>query len=115
MTWRIVLTPTARAQLLAVRDRRERDLIAGRIDTLAAEPERQGKSMHGALAGYYSVRAAGQRYRILYTLDRETIIVHVVALGIRREGDKRDVYALAQRLFRVGLLAPEPGDDEPAT
>jgi len=34
------------------------------------------------------------------------IIVYVVALGMRKEGDKRDIYALTRRLIRLGLLEP---------
>lgn len=59
------------------------------------------------LAGYRSLRAVGQRYRILYKVTPETVIVSIVALGIRKEGDKADVYALAKKLIRLGLLGQE--------
>ncbi len=42
----------------------------------------------------------------IYKLDDGQIIVHVVFLGIRREGDKSDVYALAQKLVKLGLRCP---------
>lgn len=32
------------------------------------------------------------------------ITVLVVALGIRKDGSKQDVYALAKKLLRLGLL-----------
>jgi hypothetical protein len=32
------------------------------------------------------------------------VLVLVVMLGIRKEGDKKDVYALAKKLERFGLL-----------
>jgi hypothetical protein len=38
--------------------------------------------------------------RILYKLEEEQVIVAVVALGIR----KMDVYELAKKLARLGLL-----------
>lgn len=34
-------------------------------------------------------------------------MVLVVALGIRKEGDKKDVYNLAKKLIRLGLLELE--------
>jgi mRNA interferase RelE/StbE len=46
----------------------------------------------------------GQRYRILYQLTGSRVVVVVVAIGIRKDSDKRDVYALARKLVRAGLL-----------
>jgi hypothetical protein len=37
-------------------------------------------------------------------VEAEQVVVVVVTIGIRREGDKKDVYELAQRLARLGLL-----------
>ena len=110
MAWRIVLTVTAREQLAAITDRRVRQAIARRIDRLAHDPERQGKPLLGDLAGYHSTRAAGQRYRIIYQIATDAVIVYILALGIRREGDRSDIYTLARRLFRQGLLAPATRD-----
>lgn len=59
------------------------------------------------LAGYRSLRTVGQRYRILYRVEERQVIVHIVALGIRKAGDKADVYALAKKLIRLGLLGYE--------
>lgn len=108
MTWRIVLTPTARRMLEAVRDRRVRRLLASRIDALAEEPEKQGKALTGELATLRSVRAAGQRYRILYRVEAERVVVLVVALGLRKEGDRKDIYELARKLLRLRLHEEEP-------
>jgi mRNA interferase RelE/StbE len=91
---------------------RVRKAIAARIDELTQEPERRGKPLIDELAGYYAVRAAGQRYRIMYQLEHQAVIVHVVALGIRKEGSKNDIYTLARRLFRQGLLAPDTKEGE---
>ena len=104
MTWRIVITPQARTMLAEIRDHRVREQIAHRIDALAEEPEKQGKALVGALAGYRSVRAVGQRYRIVYRVDEGEVIVLVVALGLRREGSKADVYELARKVLRLRLL-----------
>lgn len=107
MTWRIVLTPTARGMLAEVRDRRVQRLLAKRIDALAEEPEKQGRPLTGELAGLRSVRAVGQRFRILYRLEADLVVVLVVAVGIRKEGAGKDVYALARKLLRLRLLEPE--------
>lgn len=104
MTWRIHVTPTALEMLRAIRDRRVREKIVAVIDRLAEEPEKQGKALVGELAGYRSVRAVGQRYRIIYRLIDDRIVVCVVAVGIRRDGSRKDVYALARKLFRLRLL-----------
>jgi len=50
------------------------------------------------------VRAAGQRYRIIYTVEEDRVLVLVVYVGIRKEGDKNDVYAIAKKLLRAGLI-----------
>ncbi len=107
MTWKIALTPTARKALAGIRDRRVRSLVAARIDRLAEDPDKQGKALVGELMGYRSLRAVGQRFRILYRTKKQEVIVVVVALGRREEGSKRDVYALARKLIRLRLLEPE--------
>lgn len=90
--------------LEAIRDRRVRGKIRDRIDGLAEEPVKQGKPLMADLAGYRSLRAVGQRYRIIYRVEENKVLVLVVALGIRKEGSKRDVYVLARKLLRLRLL-----------
>ena len=104
MTYRIDVTPTALESLEAITDRRTRGAIVRRIDALADEPEKQGKKLRGWLAGFVSIRAAGQRYRIVYKVDDSKKRVLVYMVGIRREGSRRDVYALAERLVQRGLI-----------
>ncbi|MBI4312521.1 MAG: type II toxin-antitoxin system RelE/ParE family toxin [Chloroflexi bacterium] len=104
MVYRIEATPSARASLLAVKDTRIRGLLAQRIRALADEPEKQGKPLTDELKGFYSVRAVGQRYRIIYRVERGDDKVIVALVGIRREGDRGDVYAVAERLVRRGIL-----------
>jgi len=104
MSWRINITPTAMRMLTGITDRRIREKIVTVIDRLAEEPEEQGKAMLGELAGFRSVRAVGQRYRIIYTVKGEEIVVMVVAVGIRRDGARDDIYKLTKKLLRLGLL-----------
>ena len=54
-----------------------------------------GKPLIGDLKNFRSLRAAGQRYRIVYQVAVQAGLVIVVVIGIRKEGDKRDVYAIA--------------------
>ena len=60
--------------------------------------------MKKELSGYRTIRAVGQRYRIIYKVENEKVTVLVVALGIRKEGDKKDVYEQAKRLKQSGWL-----------
>jgi len=96
--------------LESVGDRRSQKSIAARIRALAVDPEKQGRPLRGELQHLRSLRAAGQRHRILYRVERERIVVLVVAIGLRREDSKRDIYQLARKLLRQGLLAPESDD-----
>ncbi len=104
MVYQIEITPTALEALEAITDRRTRSTIVRRIDALANEPEKQGKPLRGWLAGFWSARAAGQRYRVVYRIEDDRDRVLVYAVGIRMEGSRRDVYALAERLVKRGLI-----------
>ena len=97
-------TETALKMVEAVPDRRVRGLIVAGVGELARAPEQMGKPLTGELAGYRAVRAAGQRYRILYRVERRQVTILVVAVGRRKEGDPQDVYDLARRLLRQRLL-----------
>jgi mRNA interferase RelE/StbE len=101
---KIVITATARLMLDKISDLRVREKVRDAIDALASEPELRGKPLVGDLKGYRSVRAVGQRYRIIYRVERSTVTVAVVAAGIRKEGSREDIYTLAQRLVKLGLL-----------
>ena len=96
-------TETALKLVEAIPDRRIKRLISHRADELAKAPEQQGKPLIGELAGFRSVRAVGQRYRIVYRERREIVVV-IVAAGRRRSADKSDIYELAKKLLRQGLL-----------
>lgn len=119
MTYRVEFTQEADKDLEDISDTRSRSTIIKRAYGLQEEPEKQGKPLTDDLKGYYSVRAAGQRYRIVYrikvtelkppqpkqvskskqedsspTVDR---VVTVVVVGIRKEGSKSDVYNIARK------------------
>ena len=84
------------------------------------DPTRAHKPLTGPLSGYYSIKVS--RYRAVYTVLEEQLAngdvlvfvrVVVVAVGMRKDGDKRDVYRLAERLVRFAnrpIDTPERGD-----
>ena len=104
MSYRIVIAPRARGMLKAITDRRVREKLASVIDSLESDPELRGKPLDDDLAGYRSIRAVGQRYRIIYRVERSIVTVVIVAAGIRKEGSREDIYRIAAKLIRLGLL-----------
>ncbi len=104
MAYQVVFTSAALKTIRNISDRRIQGQIVRRAEQLAWEPEKQGNPLIADLTGYRSVRAVGQRYRIIYWIDQGQVRVVIIATGIRREGDRQDVYALARRLVRLGLV-----------
>jgi mRNA interferase RelE/StbE len=95
-----------------IMDRRIRQQLFDTSKRLKADPEKQGKPLREGLMGFRSLRAVGQRYRLIYDVDPDARTVHVVAAGLRREGSRGDVYGLAQKLIRLGL-SPSPKKQKP--
>jgi len=104
--YKIIIERDAAEMLKSISDRRIREKIRERIRGLKQEPEKQGKPLSADMAGYRAVRAVGQRYRIIYQIVAEKVLVIVIALGIRKEKDKSDIYNLARRVIRLRLLEP---------
>jgi len=99
VTYQVEVTPTARDALAAITDKRIRGNIYNRLLRLEKDPNKQGEPLIGNLDGYRSVRAASERYRIIYKVDDEALTVSIVLIGIRREGSKSDVYVLFSNLL----------------
>ncbi|MDD5351445.1 MAG: type II toxin-antitoxin system RelE/ParE family toxin [Chthoniobacteraceae bacterium] len=104
MKFQINIQPTALKMLRGISDARVRQKLVERIDSLVDEPEKLGKPLLKDLSGYRSIRAVGQRYRIIYAVDASRSTVSIVALGIRKDGDKSDIYSLARKLIRLRLV-----------
>ncbi|MFH1027605.1 MAG: type II toxin-antitoxin system RelE/ParE family toxin, partial [Pseudomonadota bacterium] len=66
MSYRIIISPAALAMVKEISDRRIREKIVSVIDRLVEEPDKQGKALTSELQGFRSIRAVGQRYRIIY-------------------------------------------------
>ena len=103
MSFEIVISPIAEKQLLKI-EKKARNQIRNKINDLKDEPEKRGKSLIGILSDYRSIRAAGQRYRIIYQVKRKQIIVFIINVGIRKQGDKKDIYELLKKYIRLGLI-----------
>ncbi len=93
------LTETALEMLEEIADRRVRKTLWNKLQGLREEPEKQGKPLANELRGCRSLRALGQRYRIVFQVIRDQRQVIVLGVGLRKQGDRRDIYALLQRLL----------------
>ena len=103
MNYRILITDTCLRLIEKIPDKKIQRSILDRIQKLSDEPEKQGKKLVKDLAGFRSVHAAG-RYRIIYKIEKRTVIIYVLAAGIRKEGDKKDIYKIAKKLLDAGLM-----------
>jgi len=103
LKYQIHITDTCLALVEKIPDKRIQRTILNRIDGLSDEPDKQGKKLVEKLSGFRSVHAA-ERYRIIYKIDKQTVIIYVLAAGIRKEGDKKDIYEIAKKLLNAGLM-----------
>lgn len=105
--------PVALAELRRrVGSRTMQESIIRKVDELKRhhDPAALGKPLRDELLGLY--RLPFGRYRILYKVSEEardgrvvTVVrVLVVLVGMRRDGDKSDVYRIATRLRRRGEI-----------
>ena len=103
MKYKILITDTCLALIEKIPDKKIRRTILKRIEGLSEEPDKQGKMLVKDLSGFRSIYAAG-RYRIIYKVDKQTVIIYILAAGIRKQGDKKDIYNIARKLLDAGLL-----------
>jgi mRNA interferase RelE/StbE len=108
--WIVVMSEEARYQLTKIKDRRIQTKLYKQMAKLAYEPEKQGRALKNELTGFRRVKAVGQRYRIIYKMEEDRVLVTVVCLGIRKEGDKRDVYEAMKKLMRAEQLRKQDQD-----
>lgn len=95
--------------------------LLDKADRLAEceDPRKAFKALQGPLKGYY--RLTYSRYRAVYSVEDEkladgTVLMYIrvrfVVAGIRKEGDKKDVYRFALRMLNLGALDDSSEDDE---
>ncbi len=97
MKWQVVVTDTAKALLLDL-SKSDQQIVFKRLQKLSFEPEIQGKPLAKELSGYRRVRTG--RLKIIFRTDPKTATVYVVALGLRKAGDKADVYEKARKVIK---------------
>jgi mRNA interferase RelE/StbE len=102
--YKVLIQPAAFQMLQGIGDRRVQSKILERIEQLTMDPEKRGKPLTDELKGFWSLRAVGHRYRIIYRIERGRIEVIVISIGLRREGDRKDAYEIALKLVRAHLV-----------
>ena len=103
MIYKVQITDVCLSLIERIPDKKIQSKIIDRIDTLRSDPEKKGKILVQKLAGFRSMHAAG-RYRVVYRIDEDSNTVWVLAAGIRKEGDQKDIYKIAKKLLKLGLL-----------
>ena len=93
MGWTIAYHPDVRDDFRRL-GRVEARSIQSVIDTrlVHGEPEKVGKPLHGALAGYRRLRTGATR--IVYRVEKQRIEVLIIAVGMRRD---EEVYHKAKK------------------
>ncbi len=97
MVYEIKYTKTCLEMLRQIQ-RPQRGTILDRIAKLSTDPEEQGKALLGPLRGHRSIHVS--RYRVVYRVVGEEVQVFIIAVALRKQGDKDDVYELAKKLVR---------------
>ncbi|MGI8784169.1 MAG: type II toxin-antitoxin system RelE family toxin [Acidobacteriota bacterium] len=78
-----MIKPSAAREIEAVDQKKDRQRIVTRIHSLADDPRPDGCEKLAGQQDRYRIRAG--RYRILYSIQDEELIVIVVKVGHRRE------------------------------
>lgn len=69
--------------------------VEKKIKQLTSHPESRGDPLSGPLNGLHSTKAG--QYRIVYRVTEKVVFVY--AVGLRKEGDRDDIYNVVQRLY----------------
>jgi len=101
--YNIKLTKIAAENIKNIESKTQKQIL-NKIETLTQEPLLLGKPLKGPLKEFRSIRTAGQRYRIIYKVLEHEIIFIIIAVGIRKDGDKKDIYELMRKYIKTGLI-----------
>lgn len=95
ITYKVLFTETYISSLKSIMKHGRNVIIAiqEEAEGLCTFPEKKGKPLIKELAGLWSRRVYHQRYRIIYRIinDPKKCEVHILYVGIRKEGSKKDV------------------------
>ncbi|MGL6339884.1 MAG: type II toxin-antitoxin system RelE family toxin [Waterburya sp.] len=97
--YKVILTKQAQQLFKKIKDRKEQKILLKKLEKLKHNPNIQGKALVKELSGYRSIRAVGQRYRIVYQVLEEKVLVIVIGIGRRKEGDKNDIYSVTKKIL----------------
>jgi mRNA interferase RelE/StbE len=89
MAWKVTFHREVQNDLRELGRVEARNLLAvidGRI--VNGEPDKAGKLVHGALAGYRRMRTGDTR--IVYRVDKGKIEILIIAVGMRRDDEVYD-------------------------
>lgn len=99
--WKVRVTRTAKG-LIKNAPREIQRALKEKLPDLRENPE-LGKPLTGPLLGRRRLPLSG-RWRLIYRIVDSKRTVYLEAVGIRKAGDRKDIYELAKKLFRQGLL-----------
>lgn len=82
MAYRIEIKRSATKEIQAISRKKERQQVVARIAALATDPRPPGCTK---LSGQEAYRIRQGKYRIVYTVEDEVLVVEVVKVGHRRD------------------------------
>jgi len=80
--YRILLKPSAVKEIEAISPKKDRQRIVSRISKLAENPRPPGCEK---LSGQDKYRIRQGRYRIVYSIEDQNLVVYVVKIGHRKD------------------------------
>ena len=78
------------------------ETIRDLVRDLEFEPNKKGEPLRGTLSGLYSRHYS--RFRIIYHVDSDELVVLVIACGFHEDGSRKDIYKLIERALESGTL-----------
>jgi len=80
--YRLLIKPTAVKDIEAIPLKRDRQRVVERISKLAEDPRPSGSEK---ISGQDKYRVRQGRYRILYVIEAQDLLVQVVKIGHRKD------------------------------
>ena len=80
--YRVLIKPSAKKELVAISTKKDRQRIVRKVESLAEEPRPAGCEK---LSGYDRYRIRQGKYRIIYGIDDDELVVLVIKIGHRRD------------------------------
>ena len=107
-SYRVQITETAKRMLRRIGKRYGKKvygILRDQIADLEFNPKQKGQALRPPLEGLYSRHYS--RYRVIYTVRDDAALVVAVAVGYHASGERRDIYAIVERLVASGAISRE--------